>query len=767
MEPQAECWVRRLKRPESLQGRHTEVGRMPRLASKIRMRTRGNRQTPPSRLLGYSYAILVANSPPTAQSQLMAEQAALGHGNVQVLVKESENVHIEIGGTKVASLWVPPFRQTPRSGKNLDLALLLATTAITDLAGRDALWRDCIAWCDDSLLGPVSVRCITGRGGSGKTRFALELLHHLRDLPDWDARFVRFAKSEPFDLWAKTSGKNHVLLVFDYAPDNAAAIADSLRALAENPPTTPTRLLRILLLARTASWESGWLAQFKPGSTLEAAQPLSSFFAPEEPIQLEPLTAEDRIRIFEQAYHKAAKALNLPTHPLDHSAFETRHANETLQDPLTLMMAAVVGLRSGVPNALSLTRIGLAYQSADLLVSQRLNHAFPENPALAWHMAAYATLTGGLSHPEALAALETESEANHLGSAPNPSGFLDRLCTWLPAKIGNGLGAIEPDIIGEAFLLGQPVPRLMNPQATVLRAIRSPNAQVIQFLIRATQDFCLAEVESRTEPLEWLETLIAKGKADDPSLLLQIDAALPEYSVVLRPHALSVRQRIAELYRELAKRDRDAFLSDLARSLNNLANRQRDVGQREEALETAQEAVKLYRELAQRNRDAFLPALAMSLSTLAVMQSEVGQRKEALETAQEAVKLWRELAQHNRDRFLRYLALSLNNLANRQSEMGQRGEALETAQEAVTLRRELAQRNRDAFLPDLAMSLNNLANRQSEVGQHAEALETAQEAVKLYRELAQSNRDAFLPDLAMSLNNLSNRQSEVGQPREA
>ena len=36
----------------------------------------------------------------------MASQQSFGHDNIQVLVKESQNVHIEISGTRVASLWV-------------------------------------------------------------------------------------------------------------------------------------------------------------------------------------------------------------------------------------------------------------------------------------------------------------------------------------------------------------------------------------------------------------------------------------------------------------------------------------------------------------------------------------------------------------------------------------------------------------------------------------------------------------------------------------
>jgi hypothetical protein len=717
-----------------------------------------------------------------------------------------------------ASLWVPPFRKPLAVGKTRDLSLLLASTAITELVGREQLWQDCLQWCNDSSLLPFSVRCITGSGGSGKTRFALELVHHLRSLEGWDARFVRFEKSGAFDLWAKTGGKNHVLLVFDYAADNAGAIAASLRALADNPPANPTRSLRILLLARTANWESGWLTQFKPKNTLEAAQPLSDYFAPQEPIQLAGLTVRDRITVFEQAYHKAAEVLGLPTAKLDPAAFANRHAKETLQDPLALIMAAVVGLRSGVPNALSLTRLELAYEAAELLVEQRLRQAFAENSAVALHLAAYATLSGGIAEKDVLAVQQAESEANNLGRTVNPSEFMERLSSWLPAKSGSGCGVIEPDIVGEAFVLGKCTPRLRNPQATILRAIESRDTKVVQFLIRATQDFCLAEAGSRREPLDWLEMLITRGYGGDFELLQEIDAALPESSVVLRPQSLRIKEKLLELVREfvekqgvaglsmelvnalarqlasvsiaqsevgqreealqtaqeavrlrreLARDNRDAFLPDLASSLNNLANLQSEMGQREEALQTAQEALALRRELAQRNRDAFLPNLAGSLNNLAIRQSEMGQREEALQTAQEALKLYRELAQRNRDAFLPNLAKSLNNLANLQSATGQREEALQTAQEALAFQRELAQRNRDAFLPNLAKSLNNLANQQSAVGQREEALHTAQEALALQRELAQRNRDASLPDLARSLYTLAKRQIAVGQREEA
>ena len=58
----------------------------------------------------------------------MADQSVNGDNNIQVLVKESENVHIDIRGERVALLWVPPFRVQLQPGNTKDLNLLLASS---------------------------------------------------------------------------------------------------------------------------------------------------------------------------------------------------------------------------------------------------------------------------------------------------------------------------------------------------------------------------------------------------------------------------------------------------------------------------------------------------------------------------------------------------------------------------------------------------------------------------------------------------------------
>jgi tetratricopeptide (TPR) repeat protein len=95
---------------------------------------------------------------------------------------------------------------------------------------------------------------------------------------------------------------------------------------------------------------------------------------------------------------------------------------------------------------------------------------------------------------------------------------------------------------------------------------------------------------------------------------------------------------------------------------HNLGIRLSEMGRRAEALQATQEAVELYRRLAAQHPDAFLPDLAMSLNNLGIMLSEMGRRAEALQATQEAVDLYRRLAAQHPDAFLPYLARSLNNL---------------------------------------------------------------------------------------------------------
>ena len=139
-------------------------------------------------------------------------------------------------------------------------------------------------------------------------------------------------------------------------------------------------------------------------------------------------------------------------------------------------------------------------------------------------------------------------------------------------------------------------------------------------------------------------------------------------------------------------------------------------------MEAIREAVGIRRGLAEGNPVAFGPDLALSLNNLAIRLSEVGDRGGALEVIREAVGIYRGLAEGNPAAFTPDLALSLNNLSNRLSEVGDREGALEAIRETVGIQRGLAEKNAAAFETDLVRALNTLARILTETGEAEEAL---------------------------------------------
>ncbi|MEV6124333.1 hypothetical protein AB0M23_28135, partial [Streptomyces sp. NPDC052077] len=73
--------------------------------------------------------------------------------------------------------------------------------------------------------------------------------------------------------------------------------------------------------------------------------------------------------------------------------------------------------------------------------------------------------------------------------------------------------------------------------------------------------------------------------------------------------------------RALANANPDAYLPNLATSLNNLSNRLGEVGRPAEGLTAAEEAVSHYRALAKANRERFAADLRRSLDVVAWLSS--------------------------------------------------------------------------------------------------------------------------------------------------
>ena len=179
--------------------------------------------------------------------------------------------------------------------------------------------------------------------------------------------------------------------------------------------------------------------------------------------------------------------------------------------------------------------------------------------------------------------------------------------------------------------------------------------------------------------------------------LTRVAVVSPYPSLALAAHAVVVLQQLA---------DGSAEESDRAGWLVDLSNRLADLGRREEALAAVERAVTIRRQLAEARPDAFLPDLAMSLNNQSNRLADLGRREEALAAIEQAAEIYRQLAEARPAAFLPNLAAVLTNLADTLSLFNREAEASTIREEAEAAIGALAEvvRQQDA--------LDNEANAQ-------------------------------------------------------
>lgn len=477
-----------------------------------------------------------------------------------------------------------------------------------------------------------------------------------------------------------------------------------------------------------------------------------------DPFHFNHLSGEQKRTLFLQVRERAGELMGITTSAAQSHNPIALDSIRLLEDPLSIMMAALVALRKEGPTSVIYTRQSLALEVADLFVVARVTEAFPYNPALALHMLAFATATVGVARESALALLAAESSANELGVVPNPQGFLNRLSQWAPGRTAEDLlGPVEPDIVGEAFLLGLHRSPLQQPLTTFLRAAQVNLSAVINVLVRTVQDFSSSEGH-RPEPIQWLQTILHQTAAKDLSIAIQILNDLPLESVQLRSLRLTAAERVLHL---IERRLEESNLSlvevsqlrlQQAYFLSTLSFNQLHNGLSLQATASAQESVRRYRELTATNPHV-AEGLARALNALSSAQEDCGQHAMALTTALEELQIKQVLAASNRFDLVVSLSYALNNVGARYIHLGRFVEGAEAIKEAITLKRKFVAVDRNRYLPDLTTSLSNLVLPLVRSEAHQEARAAAEEAVRYGREVVQRNRDAFLPRLALALSN--------------
>ena len=106
--------------------------------------------------------------------------------------------------------------------------------------------------------------------------------------------------------------------------------------------------------------------------------------------------------------------------------------------------------------------------------------------------------------------------------------------------------------------------------------------------------------------------------------------------------AIKHYQEALEIYKRFASANPEAYLPDVADSLNNLAMLQSDLGRYNEAEEGYLEALKIRQRLASTNPEVYQPKVADTLNNLAILQDDLGRYEEAESTLQKALCIYED-----------------------------------------------------------------------------------------------------------------------------
>lgn len=641
--------------------------------------------------------------------------------------------------------------------------LLKAEEALIPFASERALLLQTqIEWATNQTH-PICVRLLTGEGGAGKTRLALEMCEHLTE-QGWAVGFLRSGVTPQVATFVKmlSESTQPVLLVLDYAESRSDELLRILAALLSQKVHSA---VRVFLLARSSG---EWWDQLP--SRNARCEALLDGFATTGPYTLPPLYTKlcERNNAFTQALRAFAHVLNVGA-----PRIRPDLSTEQYHSPLYLQMAAL------------LTLLGEHTGNADLLPQSLVRHeqrywhkvTVESSNADATRLMSLVTLVGSAPTTKAI-------EPLWVAAGGRTSSLKSLFANLSPLYPGHqGLGALQPDLLGEALVsrqvLGSYGEALLDAALgeKANSAQRSHALTVIARLLRYRSDLssplqialtkhfprCARELfHVCIQTSSPLQLVIERSyKQLTPHVALQVAGILVGYfkHEVLPLIGLEIEiRKILHDQAQLRYQKSNHSIDDaygLGLALDNLSIAYSRLGDVAKALIYAKEALVHYERLTRRKPGRFEPDLANSLSNYAIQLADAGDSKQALTHAEQSLGIYMRLARAKPKDFEHALAGALNNYANRLAESGENILALECMEQALGKSQRLAKTHPERFDPDLATSLNNYAIRLAEVGKTNEALASGEKSLNIRRRLAEINPEHFQPDLASSLNNYS------------
>jgi hypothetical protein len=378
-----------------------------------------------------------------------------GSGNISVQV-DGNNVSVVVGQQRAIRLIKYQGFTSNRSAPFQQLAPYNRTARFV---GRETELSALAAWLTTSDL--VSVRLLIGTAGVGKTRLAIELAAHA-EANGWTAGFLRTVWLQ--DFVEQSSAREWIwitptLVIVDYASQKAELLRNWMEILQDYKdlePGSENVKLRILLLDRAGSRQSGWLSRVigLPGGYSDRRIELCD---PDSPITLQTIVDESSCLSIVQDSIEAAGGSCEKAREIFLRIRNSSNAAQVLGNPLLLQVAAGIAPtgKTGSTSYSAETLLGAVVDRELANMRKEWDQAHvPEYVAADLvRLAGVVTLMHGATSDQILTILDSERVFSKLARFVEEKNIISLLGSVLNTNDELGLRPLEPDLVGEMFLL--------------------------------------------------------------------------------------------------------------------------------------------------------------------------------------------------------------------------------------------------------------------------------------------------------------------------